>query len=74
MPTLEVIRDKLRDYPDYSYQSLESLRSILLNCGFKHKKLDNRMVIMESQRLVNLRQEYLRKIKGYRESNRHIIY
>ena len=32
------------------------------------------MVIMESQHLVNLRQEYLRKIKEYRESNRHIIY
>ena len=36
VPTLEVIRDKLRDYPDCSYQSLESLRSILLICGFKH--------------------------------------
>ena len=74
VPSLKVIRDKVRDYPDYSYQSLESLRSILLNCGFKHKKLDNRMVIMESQRPVNLRQEYLREIKEYHESNRHIIY
>lgn len=74
VPTLEMIREKLRDYPDYNYKCLETLRSILINCGFKYKKLDNRMVIMESKRIVGLRQEYLRKIKEYRQSNRCIIY
>lgn len=69
-----MIRDKLRDYPDYDYKCLETLRGILLDCGFKHKKIDNRMVIMESQRIVELRQEYLRKIKEYRETNREIVY
>ncbi|KAJ8940711.1 hypothetical protein NQ318_009114 [Aromia moschata] len=29
---------------------------------------------MESRRIVELRQEYLRKIKGYRDSNRTLIY
>ena len=74
VPTLEIIRDKLRDYPGYNYQSMETHRDILLNCGFKHKKIDNRMVIMESRRHVEHRQEYLRKIKEYRESNRYIVY
>jgi hypothetical protein len=32
------------------------------------------MVIMESRRIAELRQEYLRKTKGYRDSNRTIIY
>ena len=67
VPTLEMIRDKLRDYPDYNYQSLETLRGIILNCGLKHKKINNRIVIMESRRLVEHRQEYLRKIKEYWE-------
>lgn len=74
VPNLEMIRDKLRDYPDYNYQCLETLRSILLNCGFKHKKINNRMVIMESRRIVERRQEYLHKINEYRESKRNIVY
>lgn len=74
VPTLEMIQYKLRDYPDYEYKSLETLRNILIECGFKHKKVNNRMVIMESQRIVKLRAEYLRKIKDYREDNRNIVY
>lgn len=74
VPTLEIIRDKLRDYPEYQYRSLETLRNILIDCGFKHKKINNRMFIMESQRIVSLRQEYLRKIKEYRDANKNIIY
>lgn len=74
VPTLEMIRDKLRDYPDYDYKSLDTLRNVLLDCGFRYKKLDKRMVIMESARIVDHRQEYLRKIKQYRDANRDIIY
>lgn len=74
VPTLEMIHDKLRDYPDYKYKSLDTLRNILLECGFKYKKLDKRMVIMESPRIVAWRQEYLRKIKEYRQSDREIVY
>ncbi|MGH9701391.1 MAG: transposase, partial [Candidatus Acidiferrales bacterium] len=74
VPTLEMIRDKLRGYPDYQYKSLETLRNILIHCGFKYKKINNRMVIMESQRIVKLRQEYLRKIKVFREANKNIVY
>jgi transposase len=74
VPTLELIREKLRDFPEYNYTSLETLREILISCGFKYKKLDNRMVIMESRRIVELRREYLSKIKQYRNSNRNIIY
>lgn len=74
VPTLEMISNKLREYPDYNYRSLETLRCILLECGFKYKKINNRLIIMESRRIVEIRQEYLRKIKEYRESNRTIIY
>lgn len=74
VPTLECIQRKLLDYPDYNNKSLETLRQILLDCRFRHKKLDKQIVIMESQRIVRLRQDYLRKIKNFRDSNRHIVY
>lgn len=74
VPTLEMIFHKLQEYDEYKYKSLETLRNILLKCGFKHKKLDTRMIIMESSRIVILRQNYLREIKKYRELNRNIVY
>lgn len=74
VPTLEMIQEKLKDYPDYKYNCLATLRGVLIDCGFRYKKIDNRMVIMESQRIVALRQEYLRKIKEYRQLGRCIIY
>src|ERR1700729_2108660 len=75
VPTLTMIKEKLdSEYSAYKYQSLETLRCILISCGFKHKKLDNRMVIMESRRIVELRQKYLHQIKEFRQSNRAIIY
>ena len=74
VPTLKMIREQLSDYPDYNYRSLDTLRNVLLECGFKYKKIDNRMVIMESRRIVGLRIDYLGKIKEYRQQNRHIVY
>ena len=73
-PNLQMIQDQLKEYPDYNYNCLPILRNILIDCGFKYKKIDNRMIIMESQRIVKLRQEYLHKIKECRQSNRCIIY
>ncbi|XP_072389494.1 uncharacterized protein [Diabrotica undecimpunctata] len=72
--TLEMLQDKLKIYPDYAYKSLDTLRRVLIECGFSYKKLDKRMVIMESTRIVIQRQHYLRKIKEYRDDNRDIVY
>ena len=69
-----MIRYKLQDYPDFEYKSLDILRNILLDCGFKYKKLDKRIVIMESHRIVALLQEYLRKIQECRQAKREIVY
>ncbi|CAH1982636.1 unnamed protein product [Acanthoscelides obtectus] len=76
VPTLEMIRDKLKDYPEdfYNYECLDSLHCIVKLCGFQYKKLDKRMVIMESSRIVELRQEFLHKVKIYREQKRNLIY
>ncbi|XP_072400319.1 uncharacterized protein [Diabrotica undecimpunctata] len=74
VPTLEMLQDKLKIYPDYAYKSLDTLRRVLIECGFSYKKLDKRMVIMESTRIVIQRQHYLRKIKEYRDDNRDIVY
>ncbi|CAH1969158.1 unnamed protein product [Acanthoscelides obtectus] len=70
VPTLEMIRDKSKDYPEdfYNYKCLNSLHCIVKLCGFQYKKLDKRMVIMESSRIVELRQEFLHKQK------RNLIY
>lgn len=69
-----MIQDKLKDYTTYNYRSLETLRSVLLSCGFKHKNINNRMLIMESKRIVELRGTYLRKVKLFREEKRPIFY
>lgn len=74
VPTLEMVREKLKEYPYYDYKSLDTLRNVLLQAGFRYKKLDKRLIIMESARIVKWRQDYLRKIKEYREANRDIIY
>lgn len=39
VPTLELIREKLNDFPDYYYKCLEKLRRVLIDCGIKYKKL-----------------------------------
>jgi len=54
VPTLNMIQDKLKDYPGSNYKSLETLRSVLLSCGFKHKNIDHRILIMESKRIVDV--------------------
>ncbi|CAH2010623.1 unnamed protein product [Acanthoscelides obtectus] len=76
VPTLEMIRDKLKDYPEdfYNYKCIDSLHCIVKLCGFQYKKLDKRMVIMKSSRIVELRQEFLHKVKIYREQKRNLIY
>ena len=76
VPTLEMIRDKLREFPnyDYSYKSLDTLRYLVRQCGFRYGKIDKRMAIMESARIVEMRQEYLRKIKNFRAEKRTLIY
>lgn len=74
VPTLEMIRTKLTEFPTYNYKSLDSLRNILMKIGFSYKKLDKSMIIMESARIVQLRQDYLRHIKQYRDEGRSIIY
>lgn len=61
VPTLEMIRNQLTEFPTYNYKSLDSLRNILMEIGFSYKKLDKRMIIMESSRIVQLRQDYLRQ-------------
>lgn len=38
------------------------------------KKIDTRMVIMESYRIVAHRQDYLRNIQQYRQAKKHIVY
>jgi len=53
VPTLEMIRNKLTEFPTYNYKSLDSLRNILMEIGFSYKKLDKRMIIMESSLLFN---------------------
>lgn len=76
VPTLEMIREKLREFPNdvYNYQSLDTLHYLVKLCGFRYRKLDKRMVIMESARIVELRQEFLRKARNFRGEKRNLIY
>lgn len=76
VPTLEMIRDKLREFPNdvYNYKSVDTLHYLVKLCGFRYKKIDKRMIIMESQRIVKMRQEFLRAIRNFRAEKRNLIY
>ena len=48
------------------FVSITNLWRIILQMGFKHKRINKRQVLMESQRLQKWRYEYITKIREYR--------
>jgi transposase len=73
-PSVELIYKELtKDGAVFPY-SLSYFVHILKNMGFEYKTLDRRQVIMDSPRLINLRDNYLTRMKKYREDGKHIIY
>lgn len=74
IPTVEVIRKKL-DITGYNVGCCnKTLQNWIKKMGFKFKTINKRQAIMESRRIVDLRNRYLEQITKYREEHRQIVY
>lgn len=73
-PTVGLIYKELtKDDAVFPY-SLSYFVHILKGMGFEYKTLNQRKVIMDSPRLINLRDNYLKQIEKHREKGNQIIY
>lgn len=52
----------------------ETLRKLLHTIGFRFKNIDKRVIIKETKRIVEWRQQYLIQINQFRVENRNIYY
>lgn len=74
LPTLKGILRVLKEKINYK-GSVSSIRTIIRDLGFRWKKTqNNRKLLMEKSDIRNVRVQYLRKIKEYREEARPIVY
>lgn len=73
-PTVKRLHKKMVD--EYGYEgSRETLRKEMHALGFRWKKTkSNRHILMEQHRIRQLRLDYLRKIKKFRQENRTIVF
>lgn len=74
VPTIENVFQKVHEKYLFPYKSLETLRQLMIDMGFRYKIINKRQYVMDSARIVRLRQEYLSKIKSYRQENRTIVW
>ena len=77
-PTLDMVFDEVMartegtEYP-FPYCK-KTLGSLLKKLGFRYCKVDNRTAIMESGRIVNLRYQFLTKIRKLRAEGYKVVY
>ncbi|MGH9701240.1 MAG: transposase [Candidatus Acidiferrales bacterium] len=74
VPTLDRIKLRLVQDDTNIHCSRTTLYRIILEMGFRFRKIDKRQVVMESQRLRILRHVFLEQIKKHRTQNRPIVY
>lgn len=72
-PTVETIRHELIRKNIVSC-SATTLRVFLKANNFKYGTIDKRQILMESSRIISLRNEYIRNIMEYRKMKRNIVY
>lgn len=73
-PTVQMIYEELtKDGAVFPY-SCSHLGKYIKSIGFKHRILDARKKIMDSPRLLHMRDDYLSKINKFRQDGRNIIY
>ncbi|KAI4458109.1 charged multivesicular body protein [Holotrichia oblita] len=73
VPTLRTLCNSLKN-TNRLQCCITTLSSAMKRNGFKYCVVDKRRTIMESARLLLLRDEYLTKMKAYREEKRFICY
>jgi len=74
-PTAQKILAKCQENPEFPPIHLSRFKTWLKEkCKFKYKKVNKKPVYLEKNTIVLQREEYLRKIKFYRENNYKIYY
>ncbi|KAJ8921609.1 hypothetical protein NQ315_010517 [Exocentrus adspersus] len=73
VPTLDNLKLKFTQETNITCRRA-TLHRALLSMGFKFKAINKKRNIMESQRLRQMRFEYLERIKKFRSENKSIIY
>ncbi|CAK1595274.1 unnamed protein product [Parnassius mnemosyne] len=74
IPTLrEIYQSLMRSETGFEY-SETTLWRLLKKLGFKYGKLDERRTVMESPRLLLLREKFINKIRLRRSAGKNIIY
>ncbi|XP_026333412.1 uncharacterized protein LOC113240348 [Hyposmocoma kahamanoa] len=74
VPTADMLFKEInKDEPMFPYSS-RHLLNYLRSIGFKYGTLDKRRVIMASSRLIQLRDEYLARMREYRRQSKSIVY
>lgn len=74
VPSFDAIKNDVKLVPGFPYKSKNTIRKVLHSLGFRYRMLNRRQSIMESQRIIILRNEYLNKIDEARRQNRFIVY
>lgn len=73
IPTLNKIQEELKQSISFE-GGVESLRKILMDIGFKYRKVDGRKFLMERLDVVATRTQFLRQMHQVRESSNSIVY
>ncbi|XP_063390348.1 uncharacterized protein LOC134675930 [Cydia fagiglandana] len=71
--TIDSLLKKIQECDENFPYGRTTLCEYLKHTGFSYKTLDKRQKIMESPRLVDLRKEYLKKIREFRSEGRNIV-
>lgn len=74
IPSFQMIKDQIKLVPGFPYTANLTLRKVLHSLGFRFRKLNSRQTIMESQRIIILRNEYLTNIAEARREGKFIVY
>lgn len=73
IPTLHKITEEMREKISYK-GSVESIRRVLLQIGFKFSKVDGRKFLMERQDVALARIKFLREMRQVKQSHETIVY
>ena len=73
MPTLEKIKENLKQKISFN-GSIESLRTILLQTGFRFRKIDGRKTLLERSDVAAARSRFLREMRQLSQSHENFVY
>lgn len=74
MPTIDKILAAVNNDPELPILKRTTMYDVLKKMKFKFKKRGQNSMLLERDDLVHWRRDYLRKIRKYRQEQRHVYY